>query len=73
MLSSTLLIPAVRPFFATVHPEAEGGLFMFMTVNMLGAIIGAPLLTALADATGKRALVLIVAIRTRRSHANPSR
>ncbi len=61
MLSSTLLIPAVRPFFATVHPEAEGGLFMFMTVNMLGAIIGAPLLTALADATGKRALVLIVA------------
>lgn len=61
MLSSTLLIPAVRPFFAAVHPEAESGLFMFMTVNMLGAIIGAPLLTALADATGKRALVLIAA------------
>ena len=61
MLSSTLLIPAVRPFFAAVHPDAEGGLFLFMTVNMLGAIVGAPVLTALADATGKRAMVLIVA------------
>ncbi len=61
MLSSTLLIPAVRPFFAAVHPDAEGGLFLFMSVNMVGAIVGAPLLTAFADATGKRALVLIVA------------
>lgn len=61
MLSSTLLIPAVRPFFAEVHPSAEGGLFLFMSVNMLGAIIGAPLLGALADAVGKRWLVLIVA------------
>jgi MFS family permease len=61
MLSSTLLIPAIRPFFAAVHPETEGGLFMFMTVNMLGAIVGAPLLTALADATDKRALVLVAA------------
>jgi MFS family permease len=61
MLSSTLLIPALRPFFAATHPTAEGGLFLFMSVNMLGAIVGAPLLTAVADATGKRSLVLMLA------------
>jgi MFS family permease len=61
MLSSTLLIPAVRPFFAATHPSAEGGLFLFMSVNMLGAIVGAPLLGALADAMGKRWLVLVAA------------
>lgn len=61
MLSSTLLIPAVRPFFAATHPSAEGGLFLFMSVNMLGAIVGAPLLGALADAMGKRWLVLMAA------------
>lgn len=61
MLSSTLLIPAIRPFFAATHPTAEGGLFWFMSVNMLGAVVGAPLLGAIADAVGKRWLVLIVA------------
>jgi MFS family permease len=61
MLSSTLLIPAVRPFFAAVHPSAEGGLFWFMSVNMLGAIVGAPVLGALADALRARWLVLVAA------------
>ena len=61
MLSSTLLIPTVRPFFAAVHPENVEALFWFMSVNMLGAIVGAPLLAWVADATGKRAVVLIVA------------
>jgi MFS family permease len=61
MLSSTLLIPAVRPFFAAVHPSAEGGLFWFMSVNMLGAIVGAPMLGALADALRARWLVLVAA------------
>ncbi len=61
MLSSTLLIPALRPFFVATHPGHEEGMFLFMSVNMLGAIVGAPLLTMIADAMGKRALVLIVA------------
>ncbi len=60
MLSSTLLIPTVRPFFAAVHP-GEDGVFWFMSINMLGAIIGAPVVAAVADVTGKRAVVLIVA------------
>ncbi len=59
MLSSTLLIPAMRPFFAAVHPDAESGLFLFMSVNMGGAIIGAPLVTAVADATGARRQLLV--------------
>ncbi|MBM4280542.1 MAG: hypothetical protein FJ137_07200, partial [Deltaproteobacteria bacterium] len=61
MLSSTLLIPALRPFFAATHPGAEGALYLFNAVNMLGALFGAPLLGAVADATGKRATVLIIA------------
>ncbi|MDP2340555.1 MAG: hypothetical protein Q8O67_06340 [Deltaproteobacteria bacterium] len=61
MLSSTLLIPAVRPFFAAVHPTQENGLFLFMSVNMLGAVVGGPLLAWAADASGKRSLVLILA------------
>lgn len=61
MLSSTLLIPAVRPFFSSVYPQHEDGLFLFMSVNMIGAIVGAPLLAFIADATGKRSRVLILA------------
>lgn len=61
MLSSTLLIPTVRPFFAAVHPGDADGIFWFMSVNMLGAIVGAPVIAFIADATGKRAVVLIVA------------
>jgi hypothetical protein len=61
MLSSTMLIPALRPFFAAVHPGEEGALYLFTAVNMLGALFGAPLLGAIADATGRRALVLLVA------------
>ncbi len=61
MLSSTLLIPTVRPFFAALHPGHTDGIFWFMSVNMLGAIVGAPVLAWLADTSGKRALVLICA------------
>ncbi len=60
MLSSTLLIPVVRPFIAAVHGGDERLMHAFMSVNMLGAIIGAPLAAAWADRTGKRRRMLIV-------------
>jgi MFS family permease len=52
VLSGTLLIPAVRPFFAAVAPGHEGGMHAFMALNMLGAVLGAPLFARLADRTG---------------------
>ncbi len=61
MLSSTMLIPALRPFFAAMHPGREGDLYLFSAVNMLGALFGAPLLGAWADATHKRSMLLVVA------------
>lgn len=61
MLSSTLLIPAVRPFFAAVHPGQEGALHAFMSINMLGAILGAPALGWLADKSGQRTWTLGIA------------
>ena len=54
MLSSTLLIPAVRSYVALRHGGQDSVMHAFMSVNMLGAIIGAPLLSAFADRTGRR-------------------
>lgn len=53
MLSGTLLIPAVRPLFAAVHPDHPDAVHAFFSVNMLGAAIGAPVVGWLADRTGR--------------------
>ena len=60
MLSGTLLIPAVRPFFAAMHGGNEGGMHAFFSVNMLGAALGAPLAGLLADRMGARRRVVVV-------------
>lgn len=53
-LTGTLLIPAVRPFFAAFHGGDEAAMHAFMSVNMLGAAIGAPFVAWIADRTGRR-------------------
>ena len=60
VLSSTMLIPAVRPFMAGYHHAPESAVHAFMTVNMLGAIVGAPLLAWWADRLGDRNRLLVV-------------
>ena len=63
MVSSTLLIPAVRPFVASLPDGTDGAMHAFMSVNMLGAIFGAPLVAIVADRTGaRRTIVLVCAI-----------
>ena len=60
VLSGTVLIPTVRPFFAAFFPGHEGALHAFMGVNMMGAVVGAPLLSLIADRTGRRKSFAIV-------------
>jgi AAHS family 3-hydroxyphenylpropionic acid transporter len=59
VLSGTMLIPAVRPLFAARAGAAEGAMHAFMTLNLLGAVVGAPLLARWADR--RRAGVGVVA------------
>jgi len=54
MLANTLLIPTVRPFFATFYAGDESSMHAFFSVNMLGAVAGAPLLAMWADRRGGR-------------------
>jgi MFS family permease len=53
-LTGTLLIPALRPFFAAFHPGHEAAMHAFMSVNMLGAAFGSPIVTVFADRSGRR-------------------
>lgn len=48
MLGSMVIVPAVRPALAA-SGAGEGAMHAFMSVNMLGAAVGAPLLSWLAD------------------------
>lgn len=41
MLPATLLAPAVRPFFAAMHRSDVSAMHAFMSLNMIGAAIGA--------------------------------
>lgn len=54
MLSGTVLIPVVRPFFAMFHPGNEPAMHAFFSANMLGAVVGAPAFALWADRTGQR-------------------
>lgn len=54
MLPATILTPAVRPLFASLHGGVEGAMHAFMSVNMLGAVLAAPLVGARVDRTGAR-------------------
>ena len=49
MLPATLVAPAVRPLFAAHHGGNVSAMHAFMSLNMLGAAIAAPLLGARVD------------------------
>jgi MFS family permease len=61
VLSNTLLIPAIRPLLEHVHAPGDGTAHAFMSVNMLGGVIGAPLLAAMADRTGQHRRIAVIA------------
>ena len=52
MLSAMMVTPAVRPLFASIPGASEGAMHAFMSVNMLGAAIFAPIVALLADRRG---------------------
>lgn len=62
MLPATLLAPAVRPLFARYHANAEGAMHAFMSLNMVGAIVGAALLARVAHRKPVQALTLLTAL-----------
>jgi len=49
VLSGTLLIPAVRPFMAWAAPGNESAAHAFMALNMLGAVLAAPIVVRLTS------------------------
>jgi MFS family permease len=49
VLSGTLLIPAVRPFMAWAAPGNESAAHAFMALNMLGAVLAAPVILKLTS------------------------
>src|SRR5262249_41554005 len=58
MLPATLLTPAIRPLFASVHGGAEGAMQAFMSVNMIGAALAAPFVGWVADRGVRRGPLL---------------
>ncbi len=60
MLVATVVIPGIRPLFATFHGGAEGAMHAFMSLNMVGALVAAPIVGSLADRLGRRDPLLAV-------------
>jgi MFS transporter, DHA1 family, tetracycline resistance protein len=52
MLSAMMVVPAVRPLFASIPGASEGAMHAFMSVNMLGAALLAPVIALVADRRG---------------------
>lgn len=52
MLPAILVVASIRPLFATWHGGDDGAMHAFMSLNMLGAIVAAPLVGAFLDRRG---------------------
>jgi MFS transporter, DHA1 family, tetracycline resistance protein len=59
MLPATLLTPAVRPLFASLHGGDESAMHAFMSVNMLGAALFSPWLGRKLDRAHSRRVALL--------------
>ncbi|MFZ5444288.1 MAG: MFS transporter [Myxococcota bacterium] len=60
MLPGTIVIPVVRSFVTAGWPGAEWLMHAFLAVNLLGAVVGGPLLAVRAERLGRRRLVASV-------------
>lgn len=57
MLPGTIVIPVIRSFVTASWPGAEWLMHAFIAVNLLGAVVGGPLLAVRAERMGRRRLV----------------
>lgn len=57
MLPGTIVIPVVRSFITARWPGTEWLMHAFLAVNLLGAVVGGPLLAVRAERLGRRRLV----------------
>jgi MFS family permease len=63
MLPATLIAPAVRPLVAAQHAGQEGVMHAFMALNMIGAIVAAPVLGTMFDRIERpRRLLAVLAV-----------
>lgn len=61
MLPATIVIPVVRSFVAAHWPQQEWVMHAFLAVNLLGAVVGGPVVAVRAERAGRRRLVAGVA------------
>src|SRR4051812_1832753 len=54
MLPGTIVIPVVRSFVTAGWPGSEWLMHAFLAVNLLGAVVGGPLLAVRAERMGRR-------------------
>lgn len=57
MLPGTIVIPVIRSFVTASWPGAEWLMHAFIAVNLLGAVVGGPVLAVRAERLGRRRLV----------------
>lgn len=57
MLPATIVIPVVRTFVAQGWPGAEWVMHAFIAINLLGAVVGGPVLAVRAERLGQRRVV----------------
>lgn len=60
MLPETIVIPVVRKFVTAHWPGHEWLMHAFLAVNLLGAVVGGPLLAVRAERLGRRRVVAAV-------------
>jgi MFS family permease len=62
MLPATLVVPAIRPLFASIHGGNVSAMHAFMAINMAAAVLTAPWIGRLADRTRRpgRTIALLV-------------
>jgi MFS family permease len=53
MLPATLVVPAIRPLFASLHDNNVSAMHAFMSINMAAAVLTAPWIGRLADRTAR--------------------
>jgi DHA1 family inner membrane transport protein len=62
MLPATMIVPAIRPWFASHHAGNESAMHAFMSVNMLAAALISPLIARMLRRWSRGTLIRVAAV-----------